>query len=309
MKLLSGPKTLAITTTLLLLSGNLAAQALEPRRWTHLPVNLNFFAVATGYSSGEVLLDPVLRIEDTQMNLATVGASYVRTFGWFGQSARIELTLPWHKGEWRGLVNDIPSQIQRQGFSDPRLRLAVNFYGAPALKGQAYVDYRRKNPIYTTAGASLSISAPFGDYRSDQLINLGGNRWILAPGLGVQHNRGDWQFEATTSIIFYGHNNEFWRGTQRKQDPMGFIQGHISRTFKPGLWAGISAGYGYGGPSYVNGVSKFDDARSRYWAVSLGIPINRQQGLKVAYVWHHTNVLTGSKLDSVALSWRIIFGQ
>jgi hypothetical protein len=185
----------------------------------------------------------------------------------------------------------------------------VNFFGAPALKGQAYVDYRHKNRIYTTAGASLTISAPFGDYRSDQLINLGENRWKFAPGIGVQHNRGDWQFEATAAIIFYGNNNEFWMDTRRKQDPMGFVQGHISRTFRPGLWAGISAGYGYGGPNYLDDVSKFDDARIRYWAVSIGIPINRQQGIKLAFVSSQTDVLTGVNLNSVTLAWRTIFGQ
>ena len=103
--------------------------------------------------------------------------------------------------------------------------------------------------------------------------------------------------------------NEFWNGTRRKQDPMAFLQGHISRTFRPGLWAGISGGYGYGGPNYVNGLSKFDDTRARYWAASLGIPINREQGMKLAYIWHKTNALTGSRLGSIALSWRIIFGQ
>jgi hypothetical protein len=98
-------------------------------------------------------------------------------------------------------------------------------------------------------------------------------------------------------------------GTRRKQDPMGFVQGHISRTFRPGRWAGISAGYGYGGPNYVNGLSKFDDARVRYWAASMGIPINRQQGLKLAYIWSRTHVLTGANLGSVTLAWRIILGQ
>jgi hypothetical protein len=48
---------------------------------------------------------------------------------------------------------------------------------------------------------------------------------------------------------------------------------------------------------------------ARYWALSLGIPINRQQGLKVAYVWHNTNVLTGTKLGSVTLAWRYVLGQ
>jgi hypothetical protein len=130
------------------------------------------------------------------------------------------------------------------------------------------------HPVTTVVGAAVAITLPTGEYSSDQLINLGSNRWIVRPQLGVLHQRNQWEVELTGSVFLFGDNKDFWQGTVREQDPLWFIQGHVVYTFKPGLWTSFSGGYAYGSRSTVSCIPLADDSRLRYWKLSLGVPIN-----------------------------------
>ena len=298
-----------LVLALIWIGGDVHSQALEPRRWSHLPSDVNFFGVGTGYTAGEILFDPAVEIEDATVDLAFLGASYIRTFDLYGKSARIDVGVPYLGGKWEGLLNGVNSSLRRRGLGDAQLRLRLNLYGAPALKGEEFLRYRAENLVNTTVGAALAFMAPTGEYSSDRLINLGNNRWVMGPQLGVLHQRDKWQFEVTGSVIIYGDNDDFWQGTTRKQDPMWFVQGHIIYTFRPGLWASFSTGYGHGGRSRVNGVALSDDSRLSYWAISLGVPINPRQGLNIAYRAKQTNTFTDDSQDGIAIGWSVMFGH
>ncbi|HET6563812.1 MAG TPA: transporter, partial [Xanthomonadales bacterium] len=249
---------------LLLLSLHVAgawAQSLEPRRWTHLPIDTNFVGLGSGYSRGDILFDPALQIEDASMNLYFMGLTYIRSFGLLGKTARIEATLPYAMGKWEGLLRGDYASVRRHGFSDPSVRFSVNLLGSPALKGKEFAAYRAANPVRTLVGVAVDITAPWGEYRFDRLINLGGNRYIVRPQVGVLHQHNKWEFEATASVFFFGDNDEFFTGVEREQEPLWFIQGHAIYSFRPGVWAGFSSGYGYGGDNTIAGINKQDDGR------------------------------------------------
>ena len=44
-------------------------QELQPRRWSHLPMNVNFAGGGYVHTIGEVLFDPVLQIENVDMEM------------------------------------------------------------------------------------------------------------------------------------------------------------------------------------------------------------------------------------------------
>lgn len=300
------------TVLVLLLLGGLfgttQAQDLEPRRWSHLPVGLNVLGVATGWTDGDILFDPVLRIEDTTFELFVTGVGYVRAFDVFGKTGRLDATLPYAMGRWEGLVDGEPTVVRRHGFADPRLRFSINLYGAPALKGGEFAAFRRDNPVNTTVGAAVTVIMPFGEYSSEQLVNLGTNRWIVRPQVGVLHQRGNWQFEVTGSVFLYETNHEFWKGSVREQDPLWFVQGHLIRSFKAGWWVSLSSGFAHGGRSYVNGDRKSDDRRSRYLALSLGMPVGANQSLKISYLASDTHIAVGNNIDALLLGWSMNWG-
>lgn len=284
------------------------AQDLEPRRWSHLPTGLNVFGLATGWTDGDIFFNPVLLIEDTTFEVYALGGGYVRTFDWWGKTGRIDIKLPYGSGRWEGLVNGELTTVRRRGFFDPRVRFSWNLYGAPALRGKEYIRFRQENPVNTTVGVGLEIVFPVGDYNETKLINLGRNRWVLHPQLGVLHQRNKWQFELTGSVFLFGDNDEFWNGNKLERDPLWFLQSHVVYAFKPGWWAGISGGFAHGGRSEINGDPKPDDVRARYIALSLGVPINKSQSLKFTYFTSDTHTATGANTNTLLAAWSINWG-
>jgi len=294
---------LLILLLFLLHAGSTKAQDLEPRRWSHLPAGLNVIGAGLGRSSGDIFFDPVLLAEDVTFDLDVAGLSYVRSFGMFGKSARIDVLAPYASGRWEGYVDGVYTSLRRRGMADPRVRFSVNLYGAPALKGKEFLQYRAENQTNTTIGAAISVKFPLGEYTNERLINLGTNRWEIRPQLGVLHQRKKWQFELTGSVLLFQTNNDFWNDTTLKQDPMWFLQGHAIYSFKPGWWASLSAGFAHGGRSRIDGVHKSDDRRTAYTAVSLGTAIGKKQSLKLAYVTVRTNTSVGRDFDTLLLGW------
>lgn len=116
------------------------------------------------------------------------------------------------------------------------------------------------------------------------------------------HTRGPWSFELTGSVFFYTDNDEFRGGRLRQQDPLPALQGHVILTLQPGLWVSFSAGYGWDGESSVDGVARGDPKREFLSAMSIGFPVNRTTGVRLAYVRARTDEDIGSDVVSVALS-------
>jgi hypothetical protein len=270
---------------------------------------MNVFGVGALRQDGDIYFDPVLQIDDATLKLYGVGASYVRSFEWLGTSSRFDVTVPYANALWEGLLAGEYASRRRTGFGDPRVRLSMNLYGAPPLSGKAYMQYRQSKPVNTTVGASLEVLLPLGEYNGDWLLNLGGNRYVLRPQLGVLHQHNKWQFEATGSLFLFQDNNNFWLGTRLEQDPLWFIQGHVIYGFKPGWWASVSGGYARGGEAFVNGVAKNNDTLNTYWALSLGVPLTARQALKFTYVAANTHVRSGADTQALQVAWSVNWGH
>jgi hypothetical protein len=250
-----------------LVAAEAGAQNLEPRRWSHLPTGMNVIGASTILTDGEIFVDPVVRLEDATFEQYTLSSSYVRTFEWFGKSSRIDLALPYAIGRWEGLLDGDYVSTRRHGFADPFVRFSMNLYGAPPLKGMKYVRYRASHPVATTVGAAIAVTLPLGEYYAERLINLGSNRYVVRPQLGVLHQRGPWQFELTTTVSFYEDNDEFFSGARLEQDAMWFLQGHVIRALPAICGSCASGGFSYGGESQINGVAKNNDDHTRYWSL------------------------------------------
>ena len=138
MRLLSGFCAWCLLLVLALAAAHPSfAQELEPRRWGHLPIGTNFAGVAYTYTEAEIFADPVVLLEDVDMELHTWAAKYIRTFELFEKSARIDFVQAYQDGNWNGLLDGVPASTSRSGWSDSILRFAVNLHGAPPLAGWA----------------------------------------------------------------------------------------------------------------------------------------------------------------------------
>lgn len=234
-----------------------------------------------------------------------LAAKYIRTFDLFGKSARIDLTQGYQKGRWAGLLDGASASTTRSGWTDTIARFAMNIYGAPPLRGKDFASYRVSREAETIVGVGLAVHLPTGEYMSERLINLGSNRFTFRPQIGLVHNRGNWSMELTGSAWIFTDNDDFFGGNTVEQDPLLTLAGHLIYTFRPGFWAGVSGGYGYGAESTVNGVNKDDHKENVAWALSAGYPLSREWGVKIAYLG--TRKLETNGLDGDTISFAVSY--
>jgi hypothetical protein len=290
-----------------LIAGQAYGQDVEPRRWTALPIGLNVIGAAYANSSGDIAFDPVLLVEDATVDVDTLLVSYAHTFALLGATARFDAIIPWQHATWKGLLDGEPASVSRTGLADPTFRLSVNLVGAPAVGMDEFRKRAATLPVNTVVGAAVSVTAPFGEYLEDKLLNLGQNRYVIRPQIGVLHTRGKWSYELIGSTYFYTANDDFFGGNKLEQDPVHSLQAHVIRVFKPGVWASLSAAYGWRGETSNNGVASNNDKNDVLAALSMGLPVNRSQNIKLAYVRSRTNRLTGADLDTLLIAWSMQF--
>jgi hypothetical protein len=295
--------TMVLSLTVLALPGQAEAQDLEPRRWSHLPTGMSIVGVGYGYTDAFVYFSPFWKIRDTRARINSIGVSALYTFDMVGKTARVSFMLPYVSGRWEGNVDDEFEIVNVQGFSDPRLRLSVNLYGAPALQGTEYVQYRSQHVNNTVVGASLAISAPLGQYDEDELINISANRWTVRPQIGVVHSRGPWAFELTGSVFLFSDNKNFIDNTRFEQKTMYSAQAHVIYDFKPGLWVSLSTAYGAGGRVYLEKTKTAFEVNNWLWAASFGFPIGKTQSMKLTWRSGRTQNDVGRDSDNLLLSW------
>ena len=150
-----------------------AAQDIEPRSYSNAPVGVNFAVAGYGYADGGVAADPSLPLTNAEIKVHSAFLAYARSLDVFGRSGKFDVLLPyaWLKGTAE--LAGQPHEREVSGFGDPKFRFTVNFYGAPALSLKEFASYRQDLIV----GASLQVSAPWGQYDSSKLVNIGTNRW------------------------------------------------------------------------------------------------------------------------------------
>ena len=148
-------RSLAIPVLMLCWAGQSFAQDLEPRRWAQMPTGLNFAGIGIGHIEGDILFDPVLLVEEATFDMEAVGLVYVRSFGVFGKSARVDFSLPYRAGRWEGTVNDEFVHFRRRGLADPRIRFSMLLYGGPAETPAEFSKSEKSNTVVGSAVAVL----------------------------------------------------------------------------------------------------------------------------------------------------------
>lgn len=281
------------------------AQEFEPRTYSIAPPGVNFIAIAYGYSSGNVFLDPALPIEGLDGNVHLMMARYTRTLQIFGQSAKIKLAMPWSSGEWQGLVEGEPGLRNDQGMGDSRVKLELNFARGADLDPQD----RRRRESKTIVGTSLQVVVPTGDYDNTELINLGSNRWTFRPESGLSYavNR-KWTLEAGVSAWLFTDNTGFLEGLTLSQDVLYVAKFHAIRAIRPGFWWALGAGWGDGGRTSVDGVPRQTIQKNWRFGGTIAYPVTPRQGVILALNSGHTRK-AGNDFDSVAVSYQFAWGN
>jgi hypothetical protein len=275
------------------------AQELEPRLYRNVPVGMNALVVGYGFSSGNVLFDTSLPIEDVDADLSVVPVAYLRTVDFFGRLAKLEAIVPFAAGKWEGLVDGEARTRDVSGMADPRFRLGVNFFGSPAMSGAEFKSYSQR----TIVGASLAVAVPLGRYDPEKLINLGANRWSFLPEIAVSHHRDKWYFELASGTWLFTANGDFFGGSHMTQNPILFVKGHVVRSFRPALWLAFNFGFAYGGEFIVDGNRRNNFQKNSRFGLTFSYPLSPGNALRVNYA---SGVATriGADFDSIGVVYQ-----
>lgn len=279
------------------------AQELEPRAYTNVPVGLNFLIGAYAHSEGGLSTDPSLPVEDAKLKIDSAILGYARSLNLWGNSGKVDVILPYSDLSGTALVAGEIKERDARGFGDPRLRLSINFFGAPALSPQEFITYRQNLVI----GASLQVSAPGSQYDSSRVINLATNRWSVKPDIGLSKTLGAFMFDLTAGATFYSDNDNYYGGKRLEKDPIYSVQSNLSYNFGRGIWGAIGATYYDGGRTTVDGVRNDDAIGSSRIGAILSFPVNRQHSIKFN-ASRGVTTRVGTSFDTVGIAWQYRWG-
>lgn len=291
----------AVVAALLALPAS--AQRIEPRSYGNAPVGVNFLTLGYGYSSGNVLSDPSIPLTDVDARISTVVAGYGRSISVFGQSGVIGLVLPWATVDANGLLEGQTREAHRVGFGDPAFRFSANLYGAPAMTLGEFKGWRQD----TIVGMSLTAGAPWGQYDSSKLVNVGTNRWFVTPEIGVSKAFGPLTLEGALGVTIFGDNDAFLGSSRKEQEPIVSVQLHAIYDVRPGVWISAGGTQYTGGRTTVDGVEKDDLQQNWRWGATLSLAIDRRNALKL-YASTGVQTRTGTEFDTFGVGWQYRFG-
>jgi len=283
--------------------GVAGAQDLEPRLYSNIPLDVNFLVLGYTRSVGSVLVDPAIELENADLTTDGPVLGYARSVGFGDLSGKFDIGLA--NMCLSGSANFEGERVTRDvcGWTDARLRIAVNFVGAPALELREFAGYRQDLVV----GASLQLSAPVGDYDPDRLVNIGTNRWAAKTEIGVSKALNRWLFELALAGTFYEENDDFFGGRTHTQDPIYSIQAHVVRSLDRGMWIALDATRYQGGQTETDGVLNRNRLSNSRFGLTLSVPVNSRHSVKFN-ASSGIATRTGSDFDTVGVAWQYRWG-
>ena len=271
-----------LTATALLLVPLLAsAQDLEPGAYWPIPKGLNIATVVNGFNVGDVAFDPAAPIDEGRAKINTTAFAFTRAFGLGGRSANVGVVVPIIGGHVEGIYLGAPAEVTRFGLGDPRIRLAVNLYGAPAMTPKEFAAYHEPAIV----GVSLTVSPPLGEYDSTRLINVGTNRWSFKAELGVSRVYGadrQWVLEGMAGVWWFTDNDDFYGERTREQDPVTAFQIHLTHRFTRTMWLAADANFYTGGRTTIDGRENLDLQRNSRIGATFSTAISRGHAIRLS---------------------------
>jgi len=259
-------------------------------------MGLNFLAAGYAHSQGGLSTDPSLPLTDAHLKIDTGVVAYVRGIDLWGNSGKFDVIVPYSHLSGTALVAGQPRERDISGTSDPRIRLSVNFYGAPALTLSQYRDYQQDLVI----GASVQVTPPWGQYDPSRVVNLGTNRWSIKPDIGFSKAFAPFTVDLTAAATLFSRNDNYFGGQTLEQAPLYSAQMNVSYDFGRGIWAALGATFYRGGRTTVNDAAKDDALSNSRMGLTIAVPIDRYYAIKFN-ASSGISTRTGTNFDTVGV--------
>ncbi|MFO1311475.1 MAG: transporter [Burkholderiales bacterium] len=278
------------------------AQSIEPRAYSNAPVGVNFLIGGYAYTRGGLSFQS-LPITDPSLVTSSAILAYARTLDVWGMSGKFDVVVPYTALSGNAFYLGDPVEREVNGFSDPTLRVSVNFFGAPALSLSEFSSYQQD----VIVGASLQVSVPAGQYDDTKLVNIGTHRWSVKPELGISKALDAWTLEGKAGVTFFTTNNDFYNGNRRSQDPLWSLSGNAIYNFNSGAWGSLDLTYFAGGRSTLNGTLSSDLQQNWRVGATYAIPVDVHNSVKF-YASTGVSARTGNSYDLIGTAWQYRWG-
>jgi hypothetical protein len=277
-----------------------SAQDLTPRAYLITPAGSNAVTFVYSYNTGSVFVDPSLPVEGAKINFQVQALSYYRSYSLWGRSSNLTLLAPYILANGTGVVEGSRTQLYRSGLADGRIRLAINLKGGRAVPPREFASWHEKVLI----GASLTVTAPTGQYDPARVVNGGANRWGFKPEIGFSRRWSQWVIDGYAGVWLFTANKAYFPGTRvRTQESVGAGEVHLTRYFKPRLWASLDGNFWAGGRSAVDGHRNQDRQRNSRAGITVAVPVTSHQSLKFSYA-RGAYVHIGGNYSTVSMGWQ-----
>jgi hypothetical protein len=233
--------------------GVVCGQFTDPRTYTPGAVGANDLEFDYTYARTNASIDTSLVVGSGILELNKGDLSYTYNFGLLGHFAWISATVPF--ASLRGYIAESNISGSTTGFGDSSVELAALLMGGEALNAAELATRERT----TSVGVSMTVTVPTGQYNTDKVLNLGTHRWSFKPEIGVAYPFGPdqkWEVDGYLNVYFFTDNTAY-RGIEvLRQEPLPGVEGHLSYTFSPILWASLDTRYGFRGETVVDGLAQ-----------------------------------------------------
>ncbi len=269
------------------LSFQIHAQEIEARAYSNAPIDINFITggIAQAKSSSYKLTTEVINLTHV-LDVA-------------GQSGRLSITVPYAQLSGTGTARGQVINASAEGLSDPMIKASVNLYGAPALSESEFKNYQQDLII----GASLAATIPWGRYNNEQMVNVGGNRTVIQPGIGASQAVGPWRLELAGMASIYTSNASYMGNNTLSQSPVYSSETHVIYYFPNTAWISADATYYFGGQTYINGLTINSSQENWRFGSTLSYPIDKYNAIRLTGstgIYSRTN----TSYDMLGISWQ-----
>lgn len=281
----------------------LCAQDLAPRAYVITPVNFNAVTLTWSFFDGGVNFNGAIPVTGATGTFSVPSFTIYHSLGFFGRSANFTASLPYGVGTFQGTLSQQQRSIYRSGLLDFVGRFSVNLMGGPAMSQEKIAKWKQK----VLLGASLKVVAPTGQYDPAKLVNWGINRWAFKPELGYSERWGNWVVDGYAGGWFYTTNSASYdlpAPRPQTEQPIGSLEGHLSRDFKTGTWVSLDGNFWWGGVTTLNGIQNLATKQtgSRIGATAAW-RFSKHQSLKISYS-NGTYIRFGGNYQALQAAWQ-----
>ena len=255
---------------------HLCAQFTDAHSYDNTPVGINQFELAYTYVRSNASIDPSLVIAGAKLNLNQGMIDYTRYFGLWRRLAWVEAGVP--IAGLSGSITGTKIQGSVAGTGDSVYAAGMLLKGGPALSVAQFETYKPA----TTVGVSVTITAPTGLYRPNNILNLGSDRWSFKPEIALSHPFGPeqrWQFDTYANAYLYTDNTSYHGRQILRQEPLPGFEGHLSYSFNDRLWVSADTRYSFRGSTLVNGVDQSNSQQNFILGSEVNVSIDTRNSL------------------------------